>query len=283
MDHEKEPVAPCGDLPILLVEIQDNNMVNEDAAEIIEETKQEKPPRMIVRSTRKALVKARKRLRLTFFKMPSPGVPENLILEKIPQDILQKHILSMLPRSQRFLAPVCRTFRNACEVEYEGKTETYLHGMASVKQIELYLEESNEHNDKTEYPSHDFGPAMAKYYVAAGTGQRDLIQWAGSRHWISCRGAARSGRLETLQWLRKERRCRWNWKTCAAAEEGGHLEVLQWARANGCKLYSYAGAREDSCESGIKSVSWDSFDFSKPKKGNCPHNLDDQIESLSSW
>eukprot|EP00588_Corethron_pennatum_P003914 CAMPEP_0194288324 /NCGR_PEP_ID=MMETSP0169-20130528/36562_1 /TAXON_ID=218684 /ORGANISM="Corethron pennatum, Strain L29A3" /LENGTH=222 /DNA_ID=CAMNT_0039035291 /DNA_START=164 /DNA_END=833 /DNA_ORIENTATION=+ len=179
MDHEKEPVAPCGDLPILLVEIQDNNMVNEDAAEIIEETKQEKPPRMIVRSTRKALVKARKRLRLTFFKMPSPGVPENLILEKIPQDILQKHILSMLPRSQRFLAPVCRTFRNACEVEYEGKTETYLHGMASVKQIELYLEESNEHNDKTEYPSHDFGPAMAKYYVAAGTGQRDLNNGRG--------------------------------------------------------------------------------------------------------
>lgn len=285
MDHEKEPVTPCCDLPILLVEIQDNNTADEDTAKMMEETKQEKLPRTIVRSTRKALVKARKRLRLTFFKISPPGVPENLILEKLPQDVLQKHILSLLPRSQRFLAPVCRTFRDACEVEYEGKTETYLHGMSSVKQIEVYLEESNEHNDKTEYPSHEFGPGVAKYYVAAGTGQRDLVHWAGSRHWISCCGAARSGRLETLQWLREERRCRWNWKTCAAAEEGGHLEVLQWARANGCKLYSHASLCEDSCERGLTSVTWDSFDFSKPKAHNCPHNLldDKQIESVSSW
>ena len=54
-----------------------------------------------------------------------------------------------------------------------------------------------------------------------------------SRQEYLCEGAARSGHLEVLQWLRANG-CPWDEWTCKYAAEGGHLEVLQWARANGC-------------------------------------------------
>mmetsp|Transcript_2875 Transcript_2875/g.9755 ORF Transcript_2875/g.9755 Transcript_2875/m.9755 type:complete len:296 (-) Transcript_2875:235-1122(-) len=48
-----------------------------------------------------------------------------------------------------------------------------------------------------------------------------------------CRLAARSGKLEVLQWAR-ENGCPWDADTCAEAALGGHLELLKWARKNGC-------------------------------------------------
>mmetsp|Transcript_11991 Transcript_11991/g.23889 ORF Transcript_11991/g.23889 Transcript_11991/m.23889 type:complete len:363 (-) Transcript_11991:194-1282(-) len=211
-----------------------------------EATKQPSTPFRLIRKSSKALAKVKTKwsLRRTSSVMV---VPENLIVKMLPRDILENRILSMLPRSHRFLAPVCGKFRDACEVKYEGRTETYLHGMASTKQIEMYLDESDESNDQSEYPSHDIGPRVAKRYVAAGTGQQDLIKWAGLTPFVSCRGAARGGHLETLKWMREERNCRWNWKTCAAAMLGGHLEVFEYARANGCN-WKYPYNTVETCE-----------------------------------
>ena len=48
----------------------------------------------------------------------------------------------------------------------------------------------------------------------------------------ACRGAARGGRLEALQYLRGlDPPCPWSAGTCKQAAEGGHLEVLMWARS----------------------------------------------------
>jgi len=224
-------------------------------------TKQQKTPFRLIRKSSKMLgkIKTKWSLRRTCYTSSVEAVPENLITKMIPRDVLENHILSMLPCSHRFLAPVCGKFRDACEVKYEGRTETYLHGMASTKQIEMYLDESDESNDQSEYPSHDFGPRVAKRYVAAGTGQQELIKWAGLTPFVSCRGAARGGHLETLKWMREERNCRWNWKTCAAAMLGGHLEVFEYARANGCN-WKYPYNTVETCEdlngSRQKLVTW---------------------------
>ena len=48
----------------------------------------------------------------------------------------------------------------------------------------------------------------------------------------ACRGAARTGQLEALKFLRGlSPRCPWNWWACFRAAQGGHLEVLKWARS----------------------------------------------------
>ena len=46
-------------------------------------------------------------------------------------------------------------------------------------------------------------------------------------------GAARSGNLELVQWLRGEG-CPWDHWMCYMAVYGGRVEVLRWARENGC-------------------------------------------------
>ena len=46
-------------------------------------------------------------------------------------------------------------------------------------------------------------------------------------------GAARSGNLELVQWLRGEG-CPWDKWVCSTAVVSGHAEVLRWARKNGC-------------------------------------------------
>ena len=80
----------------------------------------------------------------------------------------------MLLRSHRFLAPVCGKFRDAGEVKYQGRTETYLHDMALTKQIEMYQDKRDKSNDQKEYPSHNIGFRVAKRYVAAMTTRREL-------------------------------------------------------------------------------------------------------------
>ena len=47
------------------------------------------------------------------------------------------------------------------------------------------------------------------------------------------RYGARSGHLESVQWLRGEG-CPWSSSTCFYAVHHGHFEVLRWARENGC-------------------------------------------------
>jgi hypothetical protein len=47
------------------------------------------------------------------------------------------------------------------------------------------------------------------------------------------RPAARDGRLDVLQWLRKDG-CQWATSACACAAAGGHLATLKWLRKKGC-------------------------------------------------
>ena len=48
-----------------------------------------------------------------------------------------------------------------------------------------------------------------------------------------CEGAANSGDLKTLQWLR-DQGCPWDSYTWSTAFKNGHIETANWARANGC-------------------------------------------------
>jgi len=172
----------------------------------------------------------------------------DLIVSMLPSDLLAEHVFSMLPKYDRFLAPVCRSFRDACAVRCGRKTETYVYGMTSVKQMEVYLEERDCMNDNVklwDYGIHD-SSEKARAFIAAGTGQRDLVEWAGVVDEHSCNGAARSGCLLTLKWLR-EGGCTWHEDTCRLAARGGHMEVLKWARANGCPW------DEDACAAAAES------------------------------
>ena len=54
-------------------------------------------------------------------------------------------------------------------------------------------------------------------------------------------GAAKSGNLGLVQWLRGEG-CPWDWETCDRAVDNGHVEVLRWVRANGCPWRAYTRA-----------------------------------------
>jgi hypothetical protein len=51
----------------------------------------------------------------------------------------------------------------------------------------------------------------------------------------TCAYAAKSGRLDILQWARANG-APWDKWTCAHAAEGGALEALKWAHANGCPM-----------------------------------------------
>jgi hypothetical protein len=45
--------------------------------------------------------------------------------------------------------------------------------------------------------------------------------------------AVKSGKIETVKWLR-ENGCPWDKWTCQYAAEKGYLEILKWAREHGC-------------------------------------------------
>ena len=76
----------------------------------------------------------------------------------------------------------------------------------------------------------------------------------------ACAAAARSGRLDTLQWLHA-RGFPWDARTCAAAASRGHGHILRWAREQGCPcdkpcvahgacLYNHFGIAMELVESG---------------------------------
>jgi len=204
----------------------------------------------LLRTSKKALSKMKRELKTSkkaLIRELTPWRRRNLIIKMLPFELLDKNIFSKLPeQSHRFLSPVCRTFRDAYAASHNEKTETCLHNLGSVSQIALYLKESNQSNDRSACPPHRVGQKMAKWYVAAASGDRELLNWYGMSHWVSCQGAARAGHLEMLRYIREERRFRWNWKTCAAAAAGGHDHVLAYAMANGCKhKTSLTGGEDD--------------------------------------
>ena len=79
----------------------------------------------------------------------------------------------------------------------------------------------------------ELGEISAVYIGCLSALERRQRQGRLSRQKYLCEGAARSGHLEVLQWLRANG-CPWDGWTCKYAAEGGHLEVLQWARKQGC-------------------------------------------------
>ena len=77
---------------------------------------------------------------------------------------------------------------------------------------------------------------------AAEHGHRVLVQWliqeqGFAMDTIVMAGAARSGNLELVRWLRGEG-CDWDAWTCYWAVDKGHVEVLRWARENGCPWHA---------------------------------------------
>jgi hypothetical protein len=102
---------------------------------------------------------------------------------------------------------------------------------------------------------------FALCYNAAREGDLAVLRWAvlrgaplglHSTHWVAahgdiellqllrpiegwyraCSGAARTGRLDVLQWLRQNG-AYWDEETCGLAAEFGHLELLKWAHSQG--------------------------------------------------
>eukprot|EP00588_Corethron_pennatum_P022372 CAMPEP_0194321604 /NCGR_PEP_ID=MMETSP0171-20130528/17813_1 /TAXON_ID=218684 /ORGANISM="Corethron pennatum, Strain L29A3" /LENGTH=189 /DNA_ID=CAMNT_0039079571 /DNA_START=56 /DNA_END=624 /DNA_ORIENTATION=+ len=152
-------------------------------------------------------------------------------IETIPTDVLEE-ILSMLSPSYRFLAPVCRIFHSAHEKKYPGKTETLKFEMASIVQLQIYMMERNDDNDKAIVDIRrdncfvNFDARAAASYVAAGAGQQEMVEWTGIMDWRTCAGAAKGGRRETLEWM-MAKGCRWDQKTCMYAAMGGQLEIIK--------------------------------------------------------
>jgi len=186
-----------------------------------------------------------------------PQVPPNFINTVLPPDPL-KIIFRALPASYRFVAPVCRRFRNLYgeTIKEKKKHNTYKYSIASEAALQLYLEEQDYKYKTREDEISTIGAGCGRMdwmervgvfngvfddrtcSAAATGGQLRILKWLHWRNcpWNSwtCWGAAMNGHLEVLQWLRG-RNCPWNSLTCSGAAMNGHLEVLKWARENGCE------------------------------------------------
>jgi len=145
----------------------------------------------------------------------------------LPGDILQM-IFGMLPASNRFIAPVCRQFRDQYEAaigeEKSHRTDTYAIGTEHA--LELFFEE--EERDSSIYCR-----KHKTSLIGAGCGRIDWVERGGLFDEDTCSVAAREGQLRILQWLRA-RECPWDKRTCRAAARNGHLQLLKWAREEGC-------------------------------------------------
>jgi len=148
----------------------------------------------------------------------------DLITRILPEEIIIK-ILSNLPPSHRFVAPVSRTLRDlyVAVVSEKRKHWTSKFSICSVPALNIYLHEAKFHRSREDEISH----------IGAGSGRIEWVEQGSAFDEESCRAAARGGQLIVLKWLRA-RGCRWNWKTCEAAAKSGHLGVLRWLRDQGC-------------------------------------------------
>lgn len=91
--------------------------------------------------------------------------------------------------------------------------------------------------------------------IIAEKGDIDMLEWAiandcNGEHAYD--GAARGGRIETLQWLKDSGYGIYkifDRDPCANAAKGGSLEALKWLRENGCawdnKTYEYAALQRN--------------------------------------
>ena len=83
-------------------------------------------------------------------------------------------------------------------------------------------------------------------WAGARDGDLDFLKWAMDHGAIinedTCWGAASTGQLPVLRWLRETVGCPWDFQTLSAATSGGHLEVVQW-----CLDYGAPWNRETAC------------------------------------
>jgi len=151
----------------------------------------------------------------------------NSITRALPEDIIKK-VFKKLPSSYRFIAPVCREFRDLygdTVGREKRKNKTYKYSICSENALEVYLDEAKLH----------FGRDEAASYVAAGAGRIDWVtRWGVWDEGYVCAAAARSGQIHVLKWMRgRGLEFDWNCYSCDAAARGGHLMVLQWLRERG--------------------------------------------------
>lgn len=175
----------------------------------------------------------------------------------LTDDDLLQIILSYLPKSYRFVAPVSKRFQRNYLVAHGGKKKTS-EGTAvqSAATAHIWLHEADLRRKITPFGgpceiAARYGSLEALQYLrskgrnwspwtchyAASRGNLEMLQWAieNGCDWTTwtCASAAKNGRLKELQWLR-DNDCPWDQFTCIEAAENGHLEALQWAVANGC-------------------------------------------------
>eukprot|EP00588_Corethron_pennatum_P024192 CAMPEP_0194338298 /NCGR_PEP_ID=MMETSP0171-20130528/79141_1 /TAXON_ID=218684 /ORGANISM="Corethron pennatum, Strain L29A3" /LENGTH=205 /DNA_ID=CAMNT_0039102379 /DNA_START=68 /DNA_END=685 /DNA_ORIENTATION=+ len=179
----------------------------------------------------------------------------------LPDDLL-KMVLKMLPASNRFIAPVCRQFRDlyGAAVGDKTKNDSCRYSISSEAALRLYLDEG-EYNISRKWTTSYIGAGAGRidwvergglwnrqtFRVATKRGRIRVLKWLVGRgcDWdaMACCDAAGSGCVEMLRWMREEGRpwVEWDgnrWKTaCDAAAEGGHFDVVRWAIENGCPYH----------------------------------------------
>jgi hypothetical protein len=57
-----------------------------------------------------------------------------------------------------------------------------------------------------------------------------------------CKRVAQTNKLELLEWIREEKKCRWDSRTITAAAEQGNLEMVKYCVANECSINEWASA-----------------------------------------
>jgi hypothetical protein len=57
-----------------------------------------------------------------------------------------------------------------------------------------------------------------------------------------CEQVAETNKLELLEWIRQEKKCKWDYKTICAAAAQGNLEMVKYCVANACPINTYACA-----------------------------------------
>mmetsp|Transcript_24668 Transcript_24668/g.49079 ORF Transcript_24668/g.49079 Transcript_24668/m.49079 type:complete len:122 (-) Transcript_24668:12-377(-) len=105
---------------------------------------------------------------------PDGVVSENFIVEALPRDILRS-VLKKLPSSHRFVAPVCREFRDlyGAVVGKKRTNKTYKYSISSQSALELYLNE-------TKYYDKGRTRREEQARIGAGAGRIEWLERAGT-------------------------------------------------------------------------------------------------------
>ena len=167
-----------------------------------------------------------------------PYVPETAIaaaattespLDQLDASVFSEIVSFVGDHNYRFVAGINRRFQQTYSEVFRNDRRTLLTG-ATVEHSKICWEEMN--RDRPEFQHRlcsaavEHGNLQALQYLRS-TGIN--CKWDAS----TCASAARTGRLDLLQWCR-EMGCPWDNWTCYYAAGTGNLNLLQWCRNNGC-------------------------------------------------